>query len=95
MSKKNTPQWIDAKTKTYKKNYDTPLPFLNKSIKETSLDEFVDLMSNPPNKKTCDELYDWFCEIGWPEGYRYCIFSPSYSRITGYGCIMKSVDINK
>lgn len=87
-----TPPWIDPKTKTYKENYLMLVPGLNKPITEVSAIEFASAVSSFKS----NELSLWknyFNEVGWPEGFHYCITNYKYALKTGYKVLLRAIEI--
>lgn len=83
-----TPQWIDKKTGHYKKNYDTLVPGTNKPFYSLTKEEFALAVSSWETKEKLNSLYNYFCEIGWPEGYSYCVGHYSYACFAYYGLML-------
>ena len=90
MKKQHLPSFIDPKTGKRYANYLTPFPTTGKPITEITADEFIAAFIKSKN----EELRFYFDQVGWPEGYAYCMGSEAYARETGYPGLLRTIEIH-
>ena len=85
-----TASFIDPKTGRRFRNYSAPLPGIGKPADQVTAEEFADAVRGDPIAAR-----NYFDQVGWPEGYRYCRDSRPYALTTGHQGVCRSIQIER